>query len=339
VTARINGFQGLILIALTFGPVGNSIAATNSAKITDVTPHVLVFATSSGNVVASVGPDGALLVGTPSTASTPEISSILASRTKSAVRYVVIAPEDLNHSEGDAGWGRRGAFVAMQEKALERLGGHAMGPPKPLPPHLFELGVNRPRIAFSEVLTFDVNGEAIHVIHQPPGYSDADAIVHFHVANLVYLGEVFPGDGYPEIDPAQGGQFDGFVKSLGEWTGEALRVVPARGNVMKGTDVKAFLDMILTVRDRVKRMRGAGQSETRSSPRTRHRTSMCDGGMGACSLTHLCAKCVRRSGSNDRRPQKMMACSTRRQLPGQRKIDGYRAVIRDPARHRPVHLL
>jgi hypothetical protein len=39
-----------------------------------------------------------------------------------------------------------------------------------------------------------------------PGYSDADAIVHFHVANLVYLGEVFPGDGYPEIDPAQGGR-------------------------------------------------------------------------------------------------------------------------------------
>lgn len=262
-TGGVSGFQSLILIAWTLGFAGTPLAAANSVKIAEVTPHVLVFATSSGNAVASVGPDGALLVGTPSVTSTPEISSILASRTKSAVRYVVIAPEDLHHSEGDAGWGRRGAFVAMQEKALERLGGHAMGPPKPLPPRLVAIGVDRPRIAFSDVLTFDVNGEAIHVVHQPPGYSDADAIVHFHVANLVYLGEVFPGDGYPEIDPAQGGQLDGFVKTLSEWTGEDLHVVPVRGDVMNGTDVRAFRDMIVSVRDRVKRMLEASQSESR----------------------------------------------------------------------------
>ena len=68
-----------------------------------------------------------------------------------------------------------------------------------------KLRVDRPRIAFSEVLAFDLNGESIHVVHQCPGYSNADAIVHFHVANLVYLGEVFPGDGYPAIDPRKGG--------------------------------------------------------------------------------------------------------------------------------------
>jgi len=82
-----------------------------------------------------------------------------ASRTKSAARYVVIYPQDPAHSEGDAGWGPRGAFVAMQENALERLGGHVMGAPRPLPPRLVELGVDRPRVAFSEVLTFDLNGE------------------------------------------------------------------------------------------------------------------------------------------------------------------------------------
>jgi hypothetical protein len=103
----------------------------------------------------------------------------------------------------------------MQETALERLGGHAMGPPAPLPPRLIELKVDRPRIAFSEVLTFDLNGEAIHIVHQAPGYSDADAVTHFHVANAIYLGEVFPGDGYPEIDPSQGGKLDGLVKQNG----------------------------------------------------------------------------------------------------------------------------
>jgi hypothetical protein len=240
---------------------GSASAAAGEAAVTQITPNVLMFATSSGNVVASVGPDGALLVGTPSAASTSQISSVLSGQTKSPLRYVVVFPEDLAHSQGDAGWGARGAFVAMQEHALDRLGGHAMGPARSLPPQLTTIGVDRPRIAFSEVLTFDLNGEAIHIVHQPPGYSNADAIAHFHVANLVYLGEIFPGDGYPKIDVAQGGKLEGLVKTLDEWTGDRFRVVPARGAVANGNDVKAFHDMILAVRERVNGMITAGRTE------------------------------------------------------------------------------
>ena len=254
-------FRVTILIPLVLGLTAQSEIGSQDVTVTEITPAVLVFGTTAGNVVASVGPDGALLVGIPSAASTPKISDILSSRTRSSVRYVVISPHDPARSEGDAGWGRRGAFVAMQEKALERLGGHTMGTPPPLPPQLIELGVDRPRIAFSEVLTFDLNGEAIHVVHQTPGYSDADAIVHFHVANLVYLGEVFPGDGYPTINPALGGKLDGLVKVLDAWTGNGIRIVPARGKVTNGASVKAFRDMIVTVHDRVHRMIDAGRTE------------------------------------------------------------------------------
>ena len=96
-----------------------------------------------------------------------------------------------------------------------------MAATRPLPQHLLDLGVDRPRVSFSEVLTFDLNGDAIHLIHQAPAYSDADSIVHFHVANLMYFGEVFPGDGYPEIDTKQGGRLDGFLKILSK-VGPAL---------------------------------------------------------------------------------------------------------------------
>lgn len=241
--------------------VAATLASAADAPVTEVTPTVLVFATSNGNVVASVGPDGALLVGTPSAASTSQISEILANRTKNPIRYVVIAPEDLAHSEGDAGWGKRGAFVLMQEKALERLGGHAMGPMHPLPQRLVELGVDRPRVAFSEVITFDVNGDAIHVVHQAPGYSDADALVHFHMAHLLYFGELFPGDGYPELDPQQHGSLEGFIKVLGPWGNSKMRVVPARGQVTAAGDLKEFCNMLETVRDRVKKGIENGQTE------------------------------------------------------------------------------
>lgn len=247
------------LIPLALAMAG--ISSADDVQVTEVTPSVLVFATSNGNVVASVGPDGAFLVGTPSAASTSQISRMLANRTKNPVRYVVVAPEDLAHSEGDAGWGKLGAFVAMQEKALERLGGHAMGPMHPLPPRLADLGVDRPRVAFSEVITFDINGEAIHVVHQAPGYSDADALVHFHMAHLLYFGELFPGDGYPEVDPQQHGNLEGFIKTLSGWGNSKMRVVPARGKVTAAADLKEFCNMLAAVRDRVKKGIETGRTE------------------------------------------------------------------------------
>jgi hypothetical protein len=252
----------ILLMFFALALLGMCGLAAQDAAVTEITPHVLVFSTSTGNVVCSVGDDGALLIGTPSAASTAAISKILGEHTSSPVRYLVIAPEDLAHSHGDAGWGKRGAFVAMQENALHRLGGHVMGTPPLLDAHLVQLGVDRPRIAFSEVLTFDLNGEAIHVVHQKPGFSDADALVHLHVAKLVYMGEVFPEDGYPTIDPAQGGTLDGLLNTVEAWTADAtFKVVPARGAVSNGQGLKEFHDMIVTVRDRVKRAMESGRKE------------------------------------------------------------------------------
>jgi hypothetical protein len=253
--------RAMIAFALTFA-AQNASRAQENVGITEVTPNVLVFATKTGNVVASVGPDGALLIGTPSADSTDRINSELDKRTKSPRRYVVIMPGDPAHSEGDAGWGRRGAFVAMHENALKRLGGNAMGAPEALSQRLAKLGADRPPIAFSEVLAFDLNSDAIHLVHMKPGYSDADALIHFHKAKVIYFGEAFPGDGYPLIDPAQGGTLEGLLGTIEGWTDPVFHVVPARGEVTNGASVKAFHDMIVAVRDRVKHSITAGRTES-----------------------------------------------------------------------------
>ena len=55
----------------------------DTVGVTEIMPNLVVFSTRAGNIVALVGPDGALLVGTPNAASTEQISDILARRTKS----------------------------------------------------------------------------------------------------------------------------------------------------------------------------------------------------------------------------------------------------------------
>jgi hypothetical protein len=62
------------------------VASSQTVTIREFSPSMLIFQTASGNVAASVGPDGALLIGTPSLESTPEISAALAKRTKSPLR-------------------------------------------------------------------------------------------------------------------------------------------------------------------------------------------------------------------------------------------------------------
>jgi hypothetical protein len=55
---------------------------------------------------------------------------------------------------------------------------------------------------------------------------------------------------------------EGFIKTLTPWTDSTRRIVPARGKVTNGTDVKAFLDMLAAVRDRIQHMVDAGRSES-----------------------------------------------------------------------------
>jgi len=51
------------------------------------------------------------------------------------------------------------------------------------------------------------------------------------------------------------------VKALDSWTDGAFQIVPARGKVTNGASLKAFHDMIVTVRDRVRGMIFSGSSE------------------------------------------------------------------------------
>ena len=255
-TTSMAALSAFLMVASSFASAQNA-----TLTITEIKPDVLVFSTATGNVLASVGPDGILVLGAPAASDTDAIHEVLAKRTNSPHCYVVIWPLPLDHSQGDAGWSKHGCFVAMQENALGRLGGGRMGKSTPLPPQFATLGVVRPAVGFSEVIKFDMNADAIHIIHQKPGYSDADLLAHFEQAKVVYFGEDLPGDGYPAFDKSQNGAIDGFLSTFENWTDDSTHFVPARGNMMNGTEVQAFRQMIVTVRDRVNKMADAGKTE------------------------------------------------------------------------------
>jgi len=210
----------------------------------EIARNTFLFSTPAGNVVASITPEGAFLIGALSASSTPAIEAAIARRTSSPVRYVIVAASPVAVAEGEAGWRRLGATVVAQEALWARM-------PEPL----------RPQVAFSEFIKFVFGGEDNHVVHQQPGHSDADVLVHFENASIVYLGESLPGNGYPDIDTAHGGTIDGLINTINPWAGSGRnRMVGAHGPPMTGNQVREFRDMLTAMRDRIRSLAESGRS-------------------------------------------------------------------------------
>ena len=226
-------------------------SSQSQVRVTSLSEHVILLQTPRSNLVASVGAEGAALVGEVDTLSIAAVADSRSARSASS-RRIVIAMAGLGSvGQADAGWDRRGALVITQEFALRRM----RRPPSSA------TGLRRPRGEFSLFFSLELNDEPIHVVRQEPGYATSDALAHFEGANVVYLGESFPGDGYPRIDAALGGTVDGLLKTLEPWTqGNSVRFVGARGEVASAADILAFHDMVVAVRDQVRRMKNGGRS-------------------------------------------------------------------------------
>ena len=127
------------------------------------------------------------------------------------VRFVVITASPAIEANRDAGWGRAGATVIAEEHAAARM---ASG---------LRPGENSdaatPSLGFSEVQQIHVTDEDVHVVRQKPGNTNADVSAHFETAGVVFLGNAYIADGYPTVDEAHGGTFDGLVETA---AGDAL---------------------------------------------------------------------------------------------------------------------
>jgi cyclase len=218
-------------------------------RVTSLADNVLLLQTARGNLVASVGPEGAALVGEVDTITSAAIADSLSARTRSPRRYVLAMSGLASAGQADAGWDARGALVIMQEIAVR-------GMRRPTSP-----GLRRPRVQFSQFFSLELNGEDMHAVRQEPGHARSDVLVHFENTNIIYLGESYPGDGYPSIDASLGGTVQGLLKTLEPWIqNTSSKFVGARGAVATGADVRAFHDMVKAVSERVRQMKEGNRS-------------------------------------------------------------------------------
>lgn len=93
-------------------------------------------------------------------------------------------------------------------------------------------------------------------------HTDGDLYVHFPEQNVLAVGDVLSGQGWPVVDWVSGGWIGGIVggiQRVAALVNETTRIVPGRGPVLTLADLKTQSDMYGTIYDRLTQLLNKGR--------------------------------------------------------------------------------
>lgn len=216
-----------------------------------------------GNIAASVGEQGVLIVDDMFPQMIPKVEKAIAAVGGGAVDFAINTHWHFDHAEGNLALGPAGTRIVAHANSAQMMARDNLlnmvrlrYKQKAYPP------AARPVIVFEDRLRFHFNGDEIDVVHVGPAHTAGDAAVIFRNHNAVHFGDVFNNTSYPYIDVDNGGDIDGmiaFCQAILDEVGPQGVVIPGHGPVTDGNALAAYIDMLKTVRERVAKQLGEGK--------------------------------------------------------------------------------
>jgi len=235
---------------------------TVQIRTTPIADGVYMLQGAGGNMGLSVGDDGAFLIDDQFAPLTDKIKAAIGEVTDAPVRFVLNTHWHGDHVGGNEHLGQAGAMIVAHQNVRKRLNpeefGEVMGRTQQAPPAAL------PIVTFSDQVDLYWNGQKIHVFHVPHAHTDGDAIVYFTAANVFHMGDTFFNGRYPFIDTNSGGGINGVIHAANAVlavANSASRLIPGHGALGTVDDLRAYRDMLVTVRDRIRLMINDGKSE------------------------------------------------------------------------------
>jgi len=229
----------------------------------NVAPGIHVLFGIGGNVVASVGDQGVLMVDSQFPQMIPRISAAIAELGGDGVDFTINTHWHFDHADGNPLLGREGSWIVSHINSRRMMAGehdvNLVGMIYTQPPSAKEA---MPVITYSDHMQFHFNNETIDLMNFGPAHTTGDTAVLFRDSNVVHMGDVFFAS-YPFIDAGNGGDLNGmirFCKKVLKQLDEDSIVVPGHGPVLGYDDMVAYVSMLETVRDRISDMIDEGKS-------------------------------------------------------------------------------
>jgi cyclase len=221
-------------------------------KVTKVSGNIYMLEGEGGNIAASVGEDGIVIVDDQFAPLADKIQAALKGLgiTDKPVRFVINTHYHGDHAGGNVPFANSGSTVIAQDNVRKRLenggaagnGGSIKMDVKPATDK-----AALPIITFEHDVTVHLNGEDIRALHFPSGHTDGDSIIFFPKNNVVHMGDDFVRYGFPFIDVASGGSVQGMISAMEKATAQLpadVKVIPGHGQLSNLDDVRAFTKML-----------------------------------------------------------------------------------------------
>jgi len=220
-------------------------------KATKVSGNIYMLEGAGGNIAASIGEDGIVIVDDQFAPLAEKIQASLKSLgiTDKPVRFVINTHYHGDHTGGNAPFANTGSTVIAQDNVRKRMasggtagnGGSIKMDVKPTEKEAL------PIITFEHDVTVHLNGEDIRALHFPAGHTDGDSIIFFPKNNVVHMGDDFVRYGFPFIDVSSGGSVQGMIAAMERATAQLpadVKVIPGHGQLSNLDDVRAFTTML-----------------------------------------------------------------------------------------------
>jgi cyclase len=222
-------------------------------KVTKVSGNIFMLEGAGGNIAASIGDDGIVIVDDQFAPLADKIQASLKSLriTDKPVRFVINTHYHGDHTGGNPPFSNAGSTVIAQDNVRKRQisGGTAgNGPGGSI--HMEDKPAEKaalPIITFEHDVTVHLNGEDIRALHFPAGHTDGDSIIFFPKNNVVHMGDDFVRYGFPFIDVTSGGSVQGMIAAMEKATAQLpadVEVIPGHGALSNLDDVREFTKML-----------------------------------------------------------------------------------------------
>ena len=255
VSARLGAVAAVAALLALTSPVHAQNFDTVQVRVTPVAGAVHMLQGAGGNIGLVVGDDAVFVVDDQYAPLTPKVLAAIKSVTPQPVRFVLNTHWHFDHTGGNENMGKAGALIFAHENVRRRMSKdqfiEALNRTEPAAPR----GA-LPVVTFTDTVSFHLNGDSIVVFHVAPAHTDGDAVVLFTRANVVHTGDLFVSAGFPFVDRSSGGSIHGIIgaaERILAATNAGTRIIPGHGPLADRARVQAYHDMLVVVRDRMRK--------------------------------------------------------------------------------------
>jgi cyclase len=231
-------------------------------KTTDLGHNVYMLEGAGGNVTVAVGTNGVIMVDSQFAPMHDKLKAAIAKITNLPVQYLINTHYHGDHTGGNAAFGKEEVVIVAQRNVKNRLEHPSPGAngqtPAPAPAEAL------PTSVYSDSMTVAVAGPSAQVIHVANAHTDGDSFVYFPEANVMAVGDTGGANRYPNMDVRGGGTIDGMIAASQAFLDKAnatTKIVPGHGPLATKADFQAYHDMLVTIRDRVAKLKADKKTE------------------------------------------------------------------------------